>query len=408
MPRHFPHWLKSYLAFTATSESPDAFHFWTGVSTIASTLRRRVWQEQHLFQWIPNFYIVFVAPAGVATKSTTLNLGMGLLEEVDGVRFGPESGSWQGLGDALAESTEYFLWKGNPDGDDCPIPMSAITVAASELGTFLRPDDEHAMSFLTDAWDGRKRKFSHKTKHSGAIEIQRPCLNLIGATTPSWLQRNMPENLIADGLLSRVIFVYAEKKRHYVSLPARNVQGAVFRDQRRMLIEDLREISALVGEYLFCPEVERPGGWMDTWYAAHYGHTPAHMASSRYGGYLSRKQTHLVKLAMVLAASKRSALVIELEDVIEADAILVDAEHSMIRVFESVGVVDEAKHVAEIVQFVRAHKWLDSQSLYRLCHNIMTERDFKQGLRLAIEGGLLHVVSHNGKRGVSPTTGTVH
>src|SRR5262245_37982800 len=94
--------------FTRHSEAPSLFHFWTGVSTIAGALRRRVWQEQHLFQWIPNFYIVLVAPAGIATKSTTLNLGMGLLERVAGVHFGPESGSWQGLGDALAASTEYF------------------------------------------------------------------------------------------------------------------------------------------------------------------------------------------------------------------------------------------------------------------------------------------------------------
>jgi hypothetical protein len=408
MSRHFPHWLKAYLDYTKASEAPDAFHFWTGVSVIAGALRRRVWQEQHLFQWIPNFYIVFVAPAGVATKSTTLNLGMGLLEQVPDVIFGPESGSWQGLGDALAASTQYFLWPGNPDGSTEPIPMSAITVAASELGTFLRPDDEHAMSFLTDAWDGRKRKFNHRTKHSGTIEIQRPCLNIIGATTPSWLQRNMPENLIADGLLSRVVFVYAEKKRHYVSLPSRNVQGAAFRDVGKKLVEDLKEISNLVGDYEFCSKIADPGGWMDTWYSAHYGATPAHMASARYGGYLSRKQTHMVKLAMVLAASKRDTLRIELEDIIEADAILTDAEHAMIKVFESVGIVDEAKHVAEIAQFVRAHGWLNSRDLYRLCHNIMAERDFKQALRLAIEGDLLEVETRSGVKGVRPKVGTMH
>jgi hypothetical protein len=78
VPRHFKHWLKAYLDYTSASEAPDAFHFWTGVSTIAGALRRHVWVEQHIFQWIPNFYIIFVAPAGVATKSTTLNLGMGL------------------------------------------------------------------------------------------------------------------------------------------------------------------------------------------------------------------------------------------------------------------------------------------------------------------------------------------
>lgn len=401
MARHFSNWLKAYLQYTAASESPDALHFWTGVSTIAGALRRHVWQDQHLFQWIPNFYIIFVAPAGVATKSTTLNLGMGLLEQIDGVRFGPESGSWQGLGDALAESTIHFPWPGNVIGADNDHVMSAITVAASELGTFLRPDDEHAMSFLTDAWDGRTRKFLHRTKHSGSIEVPRPCLNIIGATTPSWLQRNMPDTLIRDGLLSRVVFVYAEKKRQYVSLPSRAIKGPAFHAMGKRLVEDLSQIGTLIGEYSFCKEVEQENGWMDAWYSNHHNGRATHMASDRYGGYLARKQTHLVKLAMVLAASKRDLLVIYREDLEEADAILTNAEQSMIKVFESVGVVDESKHIAELLQFVRAYGWLTSRDLYRCVHNIMSEKDYKQALRLAIEGEALTVIQKGVERGVS-------
>lgn len=407
MPRHFPHWLKAYLQYTAQSEAPDSFHFWTGVSTIAGALQRKVWQDQLIFQWIPNFYIIFVAPAGVATKSTTLNFGMGLLEKVPDIKFGPESGSWQGLGDALADATMYFKYL-DPIVGEVAVPQSALTIAASELGTFLRPDDEHAISFLTDAWDGRRRKFIHKTKHSGGIEIPSPCLNIIGATTPSWLQRNMKENMIRDGLLSRVVFVFAETKRHYVSLPARNVKSKTFYDMGQKLTEDLTEISKMVGSYEFTPEVEKVGGWMDLWYSKHHGQRATHLASDRYGGYIARKQTHLVKLAMVLAASKRENLTITREDLEEADLILTDAEASMIRVFDSVGSVDEARHVAELMQFVRVYKWLTSSDLYRLCHNIMTEKDFKQALRLAIEGDLLEVTLQGGKRGVQPKQGTIH
>lgn len=406
MARNFPHWLKAYLEYTKASEAPDAFHFWTGVSTIAGALQRKVWQDQLIFQWIPNFYIIFVAPAGTATKSTTLNFGMSLLQRVDGVVFGPESGSWQGLGDALADSTQYFKYQ-DPIVGEMNCPMAAMTVAASELGTFLRPDDEAAMSFLTDAWDGRKRKFIHKTKHSGGIEIPAPCLNLIGATTPSWIQRNLPDTLIRDGLLSRVIFVYAENKRHYVSLPARNVNGKDFYTYGDKLAEDLKEIGKLIGEYKFEPEVEKPGGWMDSWYSKHHSGRPVHLASDRYGGYVARKQTHLVKLAMVLAASKREALLITTEDLEEASLILHDAEISMIKVFDSVGKVDEAKHVAELMQFVRAYKWITSQDLYKLCYNVMAEKDFKQALRLAVEGELLEITTREGKRGVQPK-GTIH
>ena len=80
----------------------------------------------------------------------------------------------------------------------------------------------------------------------------------------------------------------------------------------------------------------------------------------------------------------------------------------MIKVFESVGVIDEAKHIAELVAFVRTYKWITVTNLYRLCFNVMSERDFKQAVRVAIEGGLLQVEQRNNERGLAPKTGTLH
>jgi len=74
----------------------------------------------------------------------------------------------------------------------------------------------------------------------------------------------------------------------------------------------------------------------------------------------------------------------------------------MIRVFESVGVVDEAKHVAELVTIVRTYKWITGPNLYKLCYNIMSEQHFKQAIRIACEGDLLEITMQSGVRGLSP------
>ena len=95
--RKLKHWLKAYMNFTRASESPDAFHFWTGVGTIAGALRRRVWLDMRHFQWTPNFYILLVGPPGVANKSTTVRIGSSLLSQVDGIHFGHQSMTWQSL-----------------------------------------------------------------------------------------------------------------------------------------------------------------------------------------------------------------------------------------------------------------------------------------------------------------------
>lgn len=405
MARNFPHWLKAYTDFTATSEAPLEFHFWTGVSTIAAVLRRQVWKDELLFKWTPNFYIIFVGPAGVVTKSTTLNIGYRLLREVPGVHFGPDSMTWHGLARDFEKAVEYKMYT-DKAGNDQKVLMSPLTCSVSELGTFLRPDDKGLVSFLTDIWDGKERPFKHTTKDSGDLIIENAWLNIIGATTPEWMQNNFPPGMLSEGIGSRIVFVYGEHKRHLTAYPSRAVKIGDFHGKEEKLKDDLIHMSSLVGPY----ELEDAAYvWGEDWYRRHHSSRSVHMASGRYGGYLARKQTHLHKLAMVLAASQRDDLIITEADLLEAEAILTQAEHSMIKVFESVGVVDEAKHMAEIVAFVRAHKWITPRDLYRNCvHNIMAESDFKKALRHALDGDMLEVQVKNGVQGVSPKQRVTH
>lgn len=405
MPRHFPNWLKAYVHHTSASEAPDIFHFWTGVVTLGGALRRRVWRDELIFQWVPNFYVILVAPPGIATKSTSISLGMRLLRQVDGVHFGPESMTWQALGESLSTSMEYFEYTDPASGLLLKSPMSCLTISISELGTFLRTDDTQLISFLTRMWDGQKEPFKHKTKSSGEIDVENPWLNVIGATTPSWMRANFSENLVGEGLTSRVVFVYAEDKRHFVAYPSKMVRSTDFADTERKLVEDLREIATISGPYSLEKDAEV---WGEDWYRRHYQQRAAHLSSDRFGGYVARKQTHLHKLAMVLAASKRSTLVITRDDLSEADAILSQTEKSMLKVFESVGMVDEAKHVASLCAFVRGYGFLPVQELRNMTLNTMNEKDFKQALRVAVEGGLLTVVELAGKRGLAAPKRTVN
>lgn len=397
MARNFTNWLKAYCSFTESSEAPLEFHFWTGVSTIAGVLRRQVWKDELHFKWTPNFYIIFVGPAGVVTKSTTLNIGFKLLQKVPKIHFGPDSMTWHGLAKKFEDAVEYVSYK-DKAGVDQRLLMSPLTCSISELGTFLRPEDSGLVSFLTDVWDGKERPFLHNTSSSGNIKVENAWLNIIGATTPAWLQNNFPASLISEGIGSRIVFIYADQKRHLTAYPSRAPRSKDYHSTEAKLLSDLEEMAKIVGPYDLTDEAYV---WGENWYKTHHGARSTTLASGRYGGYLARKQTHLHKLAMVLAAAQRNDLIITREDLIEADAILAAAEISMIKVFESMGVVDEAKHIAELVAFVKAHIWITGRDLYRLCYNVMSEKDFKQALKIAIDGDMLHVVRKNNENGVS-------
>jgi len=386
--RHFPNWLRAYMAFNQDSESPDDFHFWTGVSTIAGALRRRVWLDMRKFQWTPNFYIILVGPPGIATKSTSTRTGMRLLESVPNIHFGPPSITWQKLADSLSEAIEHMKIIG-PGGVEEFIPMSCITVPVSELGTFLKIEDSALVDVLVDLWDGQLTRWGHATKTSGTVDIKNPWLNIIACTTPAWLKANFPDHLIGGGLTSRIVFVFGDTKKALIPYPDEVIPAKDYRDFENHLKADLCIIASMQGEYKLTAEARK---WGHDWYARHWnGAKPLYMASERYGGYHSRKQTHVHKLAIVLAAARHDALVIEREYLEEADTILSSAERHMIKVFESIGSVAEARQAAELLSYVKAHSFLTPDQLYKLVQNIMSVKDFDETLKAAVRGGQLSV-----------------
>jgi len=210
-------WIDAYLEFTQHTEAPEAFHKWTAISTIAGALRRKVWIDQGFYQYVPNFYIVFVAEPGVVSKSTTSNIGMDLLRHVPGVNFGPSSGTWQALVKRIADSSEQFPM---PDGE--LFPMSCITLQISELGNMIDPRNREMIDAFVSLYDGQKGIFEKITKTSTSEAIENAWVNMIGCTTPAWVAENCSEYFSGGGFASRIIFVYAEKKRNYVAYPPRS------------------------------------------------------------------------------------------------------------------------------------------------------------------------------------------
>ena len=382
MSRHFDNWLRAYAEYTQHSEAPREFHFWTGVATIAGALRRQVWIEQRYFQWTPNFYIILVGPAGVVTKSTSMRVGLQILQELDTVHMGPQAMTWQGLTLALEEAADLV-----PYGEEF-LPMSCITCAVGELGTFLRPRDDDMVSFLTDIWDGQLGPWEQKLKTSKGAKLMNPWVHFIGCTTPSWLKKNVGEDMIGGGLISRVIFVYGDKKRHLVTYPADVIEDKTFLDTQAKLIEDLSKIAEMVGEYELTTRAKQ---WGTAWYEKHWTQRPEHMASERFDGYIGRKQTHMHKLAMVLAAAESSKLVIDQQHIETANAMLGGIELDMIKVFEMIGTSDESQKMDAVLNFIRIYKTLERKQLWRLCMRIMSAREFTEAIEAAVVAGLLGI-----------------
>ena len=381
--RKFPDWLDAYLRYAEHSEAPDVFHFWTGISVLAGALRRRVWIDQKYFQWTPNFYIIFVAPPGIVSKTTTASIGMNLLRELDNIHFGPDVITWQALIQSMAASMEQMQI-----GEEY-YPMSCITISSSEFGTFLNPNDREMVDVLTSLWDGQIGAWKKATKTQGSDMIQNPWINVLACTTPAWIAGNMPEYVIGGGFMSRCIIVYADEKRKLVPYPAEQITSGF--DQLRLdLIHDLEIISMMCGEYSLSKEAH---DWGVEWYEQHYQIIKEKVASTQIQGYMARKQTHMHKLAMVLSASAHDELVIELSELQKAHDLVTGLEPNMEKIFSTISATEETQKASELITVVRRYKKIPQQRLFRLLFNKMSFSEFKSALESAVSAG--HVMQRS-------------
>jgi hypothetical protein len=337
-------WLETFVEYAGVNEAPLYMYYWVGVSTIAGALRRRVLIREIHFSWLANFYIILVAPPGVVSKSTSMTIGMELLKKVPGIHFGPHIVTNEAILDELEASTEAYELE-----DGSLFPMSAITIESSELGILFDPRNRPLVDALTDLWDAKEVTLRKRTRTQTNNSVQNPWINIIGCTTPAWLGQNFPIELIGQGFTSRCIFVYAEAKRNTIAYPSRETRREVSPLKARLL-HDLERIAMLRGEYRLTEDAYE---WGTKWYKAHSEALSSHaLNSDKFAGYLSRKQGHLHKLAMVIAASRRDELIITAEDMQEALVRLADIEDMMPKVFSHIGQKETTKAIKEMLAYI--------------------------------------------------------
>lgn len=387
MSRIHADWLGAFCEYAKYGEAPRRMYFWVGVSAVAGALRRKVWIDQAYFKWYPNFYIILVAPPGIVSKSTTASIAMRLLRRVPGIKFGPDVVTWQALVSAFAESTE--MWEAPPGQWNT---MSAITVESSEFGNLLNPQDKEMVDLLVSLWDGKQGTFEKRTKMSGNDSVENPWINMVACTTPSWIAGNFPEYMIGGGFTSRCIFVYAHEKERYVAYPSLHVPDNLA-GMEDSLVHDLEHISLkLAGAYRMEPAAI---AWGETWYKAHFQQAPGQLNGSddeRFGGYNARKQTHIHKLAMILAASCRDELVITKDDLVTAHAMVTDLEADMPGVFSKIGRTDTSLQTDRFLMYLGKRGEVTYIEAYRFIHAYFpSHREFEDMLAGCIRSGQIRM-----------------
>jgi len=332
--RHVKDFVHDYVDTVGSrSEAPAKFHYWAAVAAISGALRRRCYIDHVTFKWVPNWFIIFVGPPGVVRKSTTCDVALDVLQQVEGINFGPDCTTWEQLVSELAKAQDIYA-----TGDDTSFmeqnyeACCAMTLGLSEFGSFFDPKNLALVNVMTELWDGSELEWKKATKTQGSDHIVSPFLNMIACTTPAWMLMNF-KGFAGWGFSARCIFVYATEPARLIAYPAK-VWGHNAKAWKHPFVETLRHIAEMQGEYVLSPEADAFG---ERWYIAtaekckQLARDP--LASVWIADFLARKQVHVHKLALALAAGRRDELIITLEDLVEAIDKLDEVERELGSIF---------------------------------------------------------------------------
>jgi hypothetical protein len=316
---------------------------------------------------------------------------MNLLHKVPSVKFGPDVVTWPALVTAFAAATESFE---APIGSGEFHAQCALTMESSEFGNLVNPSDRDMIDLLTNLWDGKQGAFNKVTKGNGSDVIENPWINLIACTTPAWIAGNFPEYVIGGGFTSRCLFVYADTKDKYIAYPSRHLP-ANFYSTQVALVQDLEHIAGtLVGPYDLTPEAII---WGEKWYDFHWKNKSDELDDDRFSGYLARKQTHIHKTAMILAASRHDKMIIEEDDLAAGAAMVTDLEKDMQKVFARIGRTEQSVQAERFVRYVQKHGIVPYMDAYKHVHTAFPDlRNFEGIVRGAVSAGFIEGITHAG------------
>lgn len=234
----------------------------------------------------------------------------------------PDGTTFQALMKRMAQSCS-FLAVTHPEYPSGRYMHSSLYFMLEELSSLFHKHSEGVNKFLLKVYDNRD--YTNETMGRGLDVIKRPCLSMLGGTTPTYMQEVFKDGLLTDGFASRTIFIFEYANRGTANFVAaeHTIEQKVARVE---LLLHLHKLTKLFGMCSYEPEALK---WLNEWNHA-FPTTPRVNSSLKLEGYYARKGLHLAKMAMAIHFSEKTDdMVITLDEILQAEKLLAYAEKKM-------------------------------------------------------------------------------
>lgn len=394
MSRHTDNWLEGYKTLMENTEPAQVFDTWTGYSVIAASLRRKISLQLGRITYYPNIYVVLVAEPGVARKTQAIKYGVNFLNTIPDVKMSADSATKEAMTDDIEMSALDELLV-----DGTTLRHSSLSIISKEFESFLgqKKENTRMLTALTDLFDCPD-DWSSRTRHGTSNKIIRPWLNLLAATTPDSLANSLPASAVGGGLTSRILFIWADKKKKSVAIPAMTLEESKLKEK---LEKDLYQISRMSGEYVMTDDCIRK--WTE-WYDAYdEDESGIRICTDRsFSGWYSRKPTYIIKMSMLRAASESNQLVIQWRHVEEAITEIRTVEHTMGSAFKGIGKSEISAEVENVLQIIKSYKWISEKQLMSIVWRDIDSSKFDNVIDTLLKTGKVkrEYKGKNGEQGI--------
>ncbi len=387
MARNCPNFIDGFTSYMSDKGSPDLYVKWSAIFTVGAAMERTCWLNNSKGILYPSQFIILVGPAGVG-KSVCTNAASKLLKGINKqgglFHMAPSSVTKASLIDALNKAERSII---RPQSTPSITSFNSLTAIPNEFGVFLPSWEGDFMSTLTDIWNCMDYGETRRTKDL-QIHMDHTQINLLSATTPTYLQNLLPEGAWETGFMSRTLCVYS----------GQHIVTDVFGDRLHndelwdALRKDIKKIYDLFGEFSVDEDARHA---VNSWNRAGQPPRPDH---PKLIGFNARRMEHLLKLCMIASAADSDDLIITLDHYAEALDWLVELETFMPDIFKSMTRGGDAEAMEEcyyfaVKQYMRKEEPVPEHMIYaflqqrspahsisRIIEIMVSSRMFKQVL----------------------------
>lgn len=370
--------LEAFCKYTEDTEVPAVFAVWSAIATVSAVLGRNVFVDQGFFVIYPNIYTVLVAGSAKCRKSTSIGIAEDFLKEVrPQINLLSQKMTPEGL---IAALGGMF----GSEGDTQVIPAAIGIAIVDEFSTLIDKNSfkNGMIALLTDLYDAKD--FEYLTRSRGKEMVRNPCLSILGGSTIQWIKESIPVISIGGGFTSRFVFVYKDQRERLVPWPTMTEEN---RKRRLDIIHDLNEIAKLQGAFGLEPKALE---LYKKEYVEFYEHSPL-MDDSALTGYAGRRHHILLKVSIVVSASRRDDKLITQSDMVIAMNFMRRAEKMMPKILRAIESEKVGDVYEEILQFIIRRKIVDRTEVVRRFRHKMTAFQIEEMMRTVEAAGAIKI-----------------